>query len=211
MKVFICTFFMIILWAAVPVWGQEERPGENLLQQERISPDFTEDIQDWQARLELARLLSYVERYEQSITHYRKVLQEKPDLIEARLELARVYYWMDETDKAEELFASVPKDRLTGEARLELAEIYAMRQEYDRAVEVYEAYLQEYPGEARVRFRLARVLSWKGDYQSSISEYERVLESRPGDNQVRRHYAQVLMWAERYDEAIEELEKTLGD
>lgn len=209
MKPFILSFLSVVMFFfAGPVHAQEAS-GDSLMQQKRVSPEFKDEIQDWQARLELARLLSYVERYEESIAQYRRVLQEKPDLVQVRLELARVYYWTDDIDKAEEMFASIPEDRITGEVRLELAEIYAVREQYDRAAGVYQDYLQDNPGKDEARFKLARVLSWKGDYEASIREYERVLESRPGDKQVRRHYAQVLMWAERHDQAIEQMEKTL--
>jgi len=209
MKILILFFLGAgVFFFAGPVQA-EEPSGDFLMQQERVSPEFKDEIQDWQARLELARLLSYVERYEESIAQYRRVLDQKPDLVQARLELARVYYWTGDIDKAQEMFASVPEDKITGEVRLELAEIYAMLEQYVRATETYRDYLQDNPGHDEARFKLARVLSWKGDYEASIQEYERVLESRPGDNQVRRHYAQVLMWAERYDEAIEQMEKTL--
>ncbi len=172
---------------------------------------FLEEIPQWQARLELARLLSYTERYQESVEQYRKVVQEKPDLMEARLELARVLYWKGDIREAEKMFASVPDEDLSTEARLEMADIYVARQEYDSAVRIYQDYLQKNPGDEQVRFKLAQVLSWQGNYEASIRQYRQVLQERPQDVQVRRKYAQVLIWAERFDEAITELEKTLED
>lgn len=172
---------------------------------------FLEEIPEWQARLELARLLGYTGRYQESVEQYRQVIQEKPDLMEARLELARVLYWKGDTLEAEEMFASVPDEDLSPKARLEMADIYVARQEYDSAVKIYQDHLHKNPGDEEVRFKLAQVLSWQGDYEASISQYRRVLQDRPQDVQVRRKYAQVLIWAERFDEAISQLEKTLED
>lgn len=172
---------------------------------------FLEDIPEWQARLELARLLSYRERYEESVVQYRRVLQDRPDLVEARLELARVLFWKGDTAQAEAMFASVPEGELPAEASLELADIYLAREEYDKAMDIYSDYLRIAPDNHRVRLNKARVLSWQGKYLASLNEFEIILKARPDDKQIRRQYAQVLIWAERFDEAITELEKTLKD
>lgn len=172
---------------------------------------FLEDIPDWQARLELARLLSYTERYEDSAAQYKKLLEQKPGLVEARLELARVLYWKGDMDEAERIFSSVPEDELSAESRLEMADIYVARKEYEPAVEIYNRHLENHPGDHKIRLKLAQVLSWKEDYEASAEAFRTILEKRPGDIQVRRKYAQVLIWSEQFDEAIKELEKTLTD
>lgn len=172
---------------------------------------FLEDIPDWQARLELARLLSYTERYQASAAQYRKVLEQKPDLVEARLELARVLYWQGELAEAENMFSSVPEKELSAGAKLDLADIYVARKDYAPAIRIYSQHLENNPGDQKVRLKLARVLSWKGDYKASLKEFRTILEKNPDDNQVRRQYAQVLIWSENFEQAIKELEKTLQD
>ncbi len=174
-------------------------------------PGFLEEIPDWQARLELARLLSYTERYQEAVEQYRRVIQIKPDLAEARLELARVLYWKGNVQEAEQMFASVPEKDLPAEARLELADIYLAREEYDKALDIYSDYLRIAPDNHRVRLNKARVLSWQGRYEDSLREYEIILSARPEDKQVRRQFAQVLIWAEKFEQAITELEKTIED
>lgn len=172
---------------------------------------FLEDIPDWQARLELARLLSYTERYEASAGQYRKLLEQKPDLVEARLELARVLYWKGDMGEAERIFSSVPEDELSAEARLEMADIYVAREEYEPAIEIYDRHLENHPDDNKIRLKLAQVLSWNEEYGASAEVFRTILENRPDDIQVRRKYAQVLIWSEQFDKAIEELEKTLTD
>ncbi len=172
---------------------------------------FLEDIPDWEARLELARLLSYTERYKESVQQYKKLLNQKPDLAEARLELARVLYWKGDLDEAEKVFSSVPEKQLSAAAKLEMADIYIARKEYEPAIEIYTDHLSSEPSDHGVRLKLAQVLSWTGDYEASAKEFRTILKERPDDIQVRRKYAQVLIWSEQFDQAITELEKTLAD
>jgi len=65
--------------------------GPKLIKVAPVKPG--EEIPDWVARWELARVLSYAKRYDESITEYEKVLKEKPDLTEAKLEMAKVLFW----------------------------------------------------------------------------------------------------------------------
>ncbi|MFN2343557.1 MAG: tetratricopeptide repeat protein [Desulfonatronovibrio sp.] len=172
---------------------------------------FMEDIPAWQARLELARLLSYRERYDESVSQYRRVLEEKPDLIEARMELARVLFWKGDTAEAEAMFATIPEQDLPSDAKLELADIYLSREEYGKALDIYSDYLRIAPESHGVRLKKAQILSWQGNYDASLREYEIILNARPDDTEVRRLYAQVLIWAERFDDAIIELERAIGE
>ncbi|MFN2267250.1 MAG: tetratricopeptide repeat protein [Desulfonatronovibrio sp.] len=172
---------------------------------------FMEDIPAWQARLELARLLSYRERYDESVSQYRRVLEEKPDLIEARMELARVLFWKGDTAEAEAMFATIPEQDLPSDAKLELADIYLSREEYGKALDIYSDYLRIAPESHGVRLKKAQILSWQGNYDASLREYEIILNTRPDDTEVRRLYAQVLIWAERFDDAIIELERAIGE
>lgn len=196
----------VFLLAVLPGWTAQDRGMTGAVQ-----GVFLEEIPDWQARWELARLLSYTERYAESEIQYRKVLKERPDQLEAKIELARVLFWKGDTDEAEKVFSSIPTKDLTPEARLEMAEIYLARNQYVAAADIYLDHLVKNPGDHRTRFKLAQVLSWKGDYDASLNQYQIILDELPSDVQVRRRYAQVLVWAERFDEAIIELERTLED
>jgi thioredoxin-like negative regulator of GroEL len=161
--------------------------------------------------LELARLLSYTKRYEASVLQYKKLLDQKPDLAEARLELARVLYWKGDLDEAEKVFSTVPEQQLSPAAKLEMADIHVARKKYEPAVEIYAGHLLSEPSDHAVRLKLAQVLSWTGDYEASAKEFRTILKERPEDIQVRRKYAQVLIWAEKFDQAITELKKTLAE
>ena len=166
-------------------------------------------IPDWQARLELARILSYMKRYDESIAEYEKVLKEKPDMLAAKAELARVFFWSGQTDKAFKMLQPIPLEDLDDQSRQVMADLYTARKNYAQAESIYQSYLKAHPDDLKVRLKLADLLSWTKRYRESLVQYEAILKVKPDDLQVRRKYAQVLSWAGRKAEAMAELRKTL--
>ncbi len=168
-----------------------------------------DEIPDWVARWELARVLSYNREYGESVSHYRKLLEEKPELAEVKIELARVLFWAGEADEALKTLEEVSPRELEGESLLLLADLYAAREDYRRAEPLYRSHLEAAPDDHKARLKLAEMLGWAARYDDSLAEFERILRARPDDIQVRRRYAGVLIWAGRPEQAAAELKKTL--
>lgn len=169
------------------------------------------EIPDWKARWELARTLSYAKKLDKSIAQYEKLLKEKPELGQAKAEMATVMFWKGKQAEALKILDQVPENELTPEAKLARADIYAAKDEYAKAEELYREHLQSHPEADEVRLRLAETLSWAKKYAESVQEYEAILSNRPKDIQVRRKYALVLSWMGQHEKAAVELEKTLGE
>ena len=168
-----------------------------------------EDIPDWVARLELARVLSYVKRYDESIAEYQKLLKEKPDLTEAKIEMARVLFWKGDQQGAASILQQLPPADITGETKVLLADLLVAQKDYAKAEPLYTSYLEAHPEDQAVRLKLAEMLSWQKKYDASLAQYRKILQARPDDIQVRRRYAFVLIWAGKNAEAASELKKTL--
>jgi tetratricopeptide (TPR) repeat protein len=168
-----------------------------------------QEIPDWKARWELARLLSYVKRYQESVAEYEKVLKEKPDLLEAKIELARVHAWKGDQARAFEIMKSIPLEEIPEELRVLVADLHVARKEYAKAEPIYRRHLERHPEDLKARLSLAELLSWTQRYPESLSQYEILLKARPEDRQVRRKYAFVLSWSGRHADAIVELRRTL--
>jgi len=168
-----------------------------------------EEIPDWIARWELARILSYLKKYDESVIEYKKLIKDKPELYEAKVEMANVLLWSGDEKGSIFLLNDIPLDKLNDDGKLLIADIYAMQKKYDKAESMYREYLGDYPDKYNVRVKLAEILSWAGDLEGSIIEYEKVLKVKPDDVQVRRKYAFVLIWSSRHSEAAAELRKTL--
>lgn len=168
-----------------------------------------DSIPDWRARLELARTLSYAKKLDESVAEYQKVLKEKPDLSEAKAELATVLFWQGKQKESLLLIEQLDKPSLTPEARLAAADMYAARTNYPKAEALYLEHLSTKPDDHATRVKLADVLSWEKKFDAAIKEYETVLRALPQDQQVIRKYGMVLGWAGRHAEAAEQLRKTL--
>lgn len=181
-----------------PIKGVQPAPGS--LQQ---------DIPDWQTRWELARLLSYAKRYEESLVEYRKVAQEKPDLWEAKIEMAQVLFWSGRQSEASRILEGIPIEHTDERGKLLMADLYVAQKLLSKAEPIYRAYLDSHPQDYEVRVKLADVLGWSKRYEEALAQYRTLLGARPDDVQIRRKYAYVLIWAGKQTEAAEELKKTL--
>jgi tetratricopeptide (TPR) repeat protein len=205
-------WLLLCLAAAFPAPGRAAKNGlgAGVTPSEPAARQLGEDIPDWQARLELARLLSSLKRYDESIGEYQKVLREKPDSVEARTELGQVLFWSGKKEEALQTLEQVPREKMDDQARTVLADLYRAQKKYAQAEALYRAYLHKHPEDWGTRLKLADLLSWNQQYRESLAQYEIILKARPDDLQVRRKYALVLSWAGRKAEAVKELRKTLG-
>jgi tetratricopeptide (TPR) repeat protein len=185
-----------------PVFA-EEKP-----QTSKIKLD-NQEISDRQARWELARVLSYAKKYDESIVEYKKLLKVNPDLYQAKIEMANIMFWQGERKEALAILEQVPMRNIDENTKIVMADIYVAQKEYKKSEPLYRGYLERNPGDQKVRFKLAQMLSWDKRYNDSISEYKIILNIIPDDIQIRRKFAYVLIWAGRHKEAIEELRKTL--
>jgi tetratricopeptide (TPR) repeat protein len=209
------------LCAGNPAVGSDKDRPAMQNEPERIMPsagpgqaginDEGNDIPAWRARWELAKLLSYTKRFDESLKQYRKLLAEKPGLDEARAEMAKVLYWAGRKSEALMNLEQLSGGQASSEIKLLKADLLAADKRYPEAIQLYRGYLEEKPGDLAVRFRLAQVLSWAGQYPPALKEYETILAQKPDDVQVRRHYGLVLSWAGQFEKAAKELKMTLKD
>jgi len=168
-----------------------------------------EEIPAWQARWELARVLSRLKRYDEAAAEYRKLIQEKPDLVEAKVEMAQVQFWQGKNAEAIAELERIAPTRIDDGTRELMADLYRANKRYDKAEPLYRSILERSPGNDQVRLKLAEILSWIKRYDESLAEYGKILAKRPQDIQLRRKYAFVLIWAGRLPEAAQELKQTL--
>jgi len=181
----------------------QTKPSPPIITQEK------EEIPDWLARWELAKILSYAKRYDESVSEYNKLLKEKPNLNEARAELAKVLFWQGKNNESLAVLEQIPIQNIDDNTRIIMADLYVARKEYTKAEPLYRTYLEKHPGDVKIRLKLAEMLSWVKRYNDSIVEYKTILNIIPDDMQVRRKYAFTLVWAGKHAEAAAELKKTL--
>lgn len=176
----------------------------------RILP-LTDTVTDAEARLELARTLSYLKRYDEALREYRKLLAARPDDGAVRAEYGQVLFWSGDAKAAYAEISRVPPGQLSAEARLALADLAVAEGRFDQAAALFAERVKTVPDDLVAQFKLAEVLSWLKRYDESLALYRGLLDARPADVQLRRRYAMVLMWAGQLDAAAAELRRTLPD
>lgn len=167
------------------------------------------EITDWDTRLEYARLLSNLQRYDESLIQLHKLLNEKPESITAQIEMAQVLYYQGKYKESLQLLNNIPSKDINDKTKLLIADIYLAVKEYPQAESIYQDLLKKDPKDDLTKFKLAELFSWQKRYDESIALYRQILAQKPDDIQLRRKYAMVLMWMGKENEAAAELKKTL--
>ncbi len=199
-------FICAIICGGQPCFAREKTAGAA---SSLIAPGSGEEVPDWMARWELARILGYTKRYDESIAEYKKLLKEKPNLSKARFEMAQFLFWSKHVPESLEVLEAIPAAQQTDESLLLMADLYRIRKSYTKAEPLYRDHLRKHPDDQAARLRFAEMLSWEKHYDESLAEYRKILSALPNDIQVRRKYGLVLMWSNRFDDAARELRRTL--
>jgi tetratricopeptide (TPR) repeat protein len=160
-------------------------------------------------RLELARCLSYLKRYEEAVDEYRRLLSEEPRNYALKTEFANVLHWQGDVDEVIQQLEAVPPELRDKHTTVLLGDMYVAKKNFPQAVQHYEGHLSTTPSDSTVRVKLAQVYSWMQDYPTSINLYQFVLKEYPEDKQVRRKYARVLSWAGMHKKAAHQLRLSL--
>lgn len=168
-----------------------------------------EEISDWEARLELARALSYLKRYNESIQEYQTLLQSNPSSTIARSEMAKILFYQEKEEEGLAEISKIPSEEIDDDLWILIADIQRKKKNYQKAEDIYSQILKKSPQDDKTRLKLAEMLSWDKRYQDSIDQYRMLLKHHPDDIQLRRRYAQVLTWMGKDEEAAHEWEKTL--
>lgn len=176
-----------------------------------FAADPGQEISNWEARLEYARILSYRKQYREAMDQYRKLLKENPSSQVAQTEMAQILYYQGNYKDAMQILENIPIETLNEKALLLIGDIALSLKEYPKAESIYRQHLNQSPNDDPVRLKLAELLSWEKKYEESIALYQELLKIHPEDIQLRRKYALALMWMGNDDQAAEELKKTLND
>ena len=177
----------------------------------KIPTEAVAAISDAEARLELARVLSYSKNYDEALAEYRKVLAARPGDTALRAEYGQVLGWAGRRQEAVAALSALPAEALPPAAAVLLADLRLGEEKFAEATELYRRALAAEPDDLPTRFKLARVLSFQKRHDEALAEFDRILSAAPDDVQVRRHRAQVLGWAGRHAEAAAEWRRTLPD
>jgi Tfp pilus assembly protein PilF len=132
------------------------------------------DPNDMDAKLGIARALSWTDRLEESADYYEAMLPDAGDSRdEVLIGLARVRSWQDDLDDAEEIYSEVIlEDPGNVEAHLGLAQVTNWSGKNREAESLYRAILDDEPDNTEARIGLAYAQAWQGRRDLAIETLE---------------------------------------
>lgn len=119
---------------------------------------------DLEARLGIARALSWAGRYDESLARYREIEFEGGEgAVEARLGIARVLSWQDKLWPARREYESILSEHPDNlDARIGRARVINWAERHREARDLFAQLLEEYPENTEVREGLAAAHYWIG-------------------------------------------------
>jgi tetratricopeptide (TPR) repeat protein len=157
----------------------------------------------WKIHWERARQSVLLKKYPEAVADFQKALVLKPNLDEARLELAQVLVTLERWGEAIiELEALAEHQPLNQKVQKDLADLLSQKKEYRRAIERYQWLLQKDPDNLPIRLSLASNYYQINEMEKALIEWRQILIRDPQHVEARTHLAEVLGATRRLDESI---------
>ncbi len=200
-RVLLGAFSLVVhLWAPPPGGAQVPPPDPEI---DRLRTHLAQSPDDLSSRLDLARRLSWVKRYDESLQEYRRLLTLRPQDRTVRWETAQVMSWAGYFPEAltelDLLLKSSPPDTEVSHLR---AKVLSWAGRYDEAIAAYRSLLTATRGRRDIRADLADVLLWAERYPEAQEEIERILREEPTSGRAHLQRARLLVGQERFDDAL---------
>jgi tetratricopeptide (TPR) repeat protein len=160
------------------------------------------DGQNEDTRLQLARTLLRIGRFDQAAEQFRALSSAHPDSTEYAIGLSDSLREGGKTgDALEFLRSTLAKFPENVGLRLEYARLLSYEKMFDPARGQYEAVLRTQPTNLRAQVGIAKIASWQGDQEGALARYNHILERNPSyyDAQVGKAFS--LLWMGRATEA----------
>jgi tetratricopeptide (TPR) repeat protein len=207
----------LLVWVLTILWGHYEIsaapnipktktnrdvPGvETKIKQVPGESTFTVPL--WKVHWEKARQSVLQKKYPEAVLDFQNALTLKPNLDEARLELAQVLVTLERWGEAIiELNAVAEHQPLNEKVQKDLADLLSRKKEYRRANERYQWLLQKDPDNLPIRLSLASNYYQINELEKALIEWRQVLIRDPQQVEARTHLAEVLGATQRLDESI---------
>jgi tetratricopeptide (TPR) repeat protein len=157
----------------------------------------------WKVHWEKARQSVLLKKYSESVKDFRQALALKPNLDEARQELAQVLItlerWGEAVTELEIIAEHQPQNQ---KVQKDLADLLSQKKEYRRADEMYQRLLRKDPDNLDLRLSLASNYYQLNELEKALLEWRQVLIRDSQNVEARTHLAEVLGATKRLDESI---------
>ncbi len=150
----------------------------------------------------LATLRSWDNRFEESITLFRRYVALEPNYTEGRLSLARVIAWSGDYSSAIAIYDSViTREPGNRGAVLGRAQTLAWGEHLNEALAVYKQWTTAHPTDREAKIEYARALAWNGQLGEAESMYSQLAST--GNANAKKGLARVIGWRGDLDRSEE--------
>ncbi len=164
------------------------------------------------ATLHLAKfwLLLSQDKDDEAVSLLELFIQEVPDNLHTRTELAKIYQKQNKLDKAEAVLQKLLEiDKKNLQARTELAKIYQKQNKLDKAEAVLQKLLEIDKKNLQARTELAKIYQKQNKLDKAEAVLQKLLEIDQKDLQARTELAKIYQKQNMLDKAEAVLQKLL--
>src|SRR5712691_2806290 len=179
-------FLLVGLVAVSPVWSADTTAATAMAAGDaaRERGEYAEAVrhyraavaaapQSYEARFQLARMLSYANQRQEAIRLYTELLVTRPNDSDLLLARGRTYAWEDRWSEAEaDLTAVTNRFPDYGDGWSALGDMYFWSDRPDAAVKSYDRWIAAQPAEPRAYLARARVYRSMGDLNAARADLE---------------------------------------
>jgi len=142
-------------------------------------------------------------RYDKGIEEGKRFLKTFPTDHTILNELAELYLFKKEVDKAlEVLTTSLRVEKVNPKAFLQMGVIYIIKEDFQEAGNFLEKALKINPNLSKLHFHLAQVEEARGNIEKAVEHYRKELEIYPRDFKSAYNLAEALRNRGQYEEAV---------
>lgn len=142
-----------------------------------MGPQTPQEKKDFLIELELARVLSWDKRYDESLAEYQHLLDKYPENVTVLTEMAKIYDYMGNHAAAQE--------------------------HYTKAMKINEEILKANPNDVDAHLSLARIYNATGHLAEAEEQYKQLIKLQPNNIQLLLDYGQTLAQQGKEDLALQ--------
>ena len=149
-------------------------------------------------------------KIEESVAAHEKALEIDRNLVQAHINLIKLYAELGDFQKAEEHYrAAIQLDPGSAQAYYNYGVLLLGAEKYQPAQDAFRKAIDINPYYADAHNNLGYLLESEGIFSEAATEYQKAIDNKPSDRQAHFNLGRVLVNQRRYREGISELEKTI--
>jgi Tfp pilus assembly protein PilF len=149
-------------------------------------------------------------KIEESVAAHEKALEIDRNLVQAHINLIKLYAELGDLQRAEEHYrAAIQLDAGSAQAYYNYGVLLVGTEKYQPAQDAFRKAIEINPYYADAHNNLGYLLERNGLSSEAATEYQKAIDNKPTDRQAHFNLGRVLVNQRRYREGISELEKTI--